>query len=160
MLTEFIPSTKTLLIVGAIGAGGFIAYKLYASAQERARQKRIAQRINSEEERALMKSTERTIDDQSAQSIARALYEAMDGMGTDEDLIYDVLIERNRLTSGDIVAVNKAFGVQKYGTYGSPWWGDGEDLNLVEWFSRELSNTSSLYKLLQTKFNQAGIDWD
>ena len=160
MLTEFLPNTKTLLIVAGIGAGGFLAYKIYSNAQERARQKKIAQRINSEEERALMKSTERTIDDQSAQSIARALYEAMDGMGTDETAIYDVLIERNRLTSADIVAVNKAFGVQSYGTYGSPWWGDGEDLNLVEWFSRELSNTSSLYKILQTKFNQAGIDWD
>lgn len=160
MLTEFIPSTKTLLIVAGIGAGGFLAYKLYAGAQERARQKKITQRINSEEERALMKSTERTIDDQSAQSIARALYEAMDGPGTDENAIYDILIERNRLTSADIVAVNKAFGVQPYGTFGSPWWGDGEDLNLVEWFSRELSNTSSLYKILQTKFNQAGIDWD
>lgn len=160
MLTEFLPNTKTLLIVGAIGAGGFLAYKLYSGAQERARQKKIAQRINSEEERALMKSTERTIDDQSAQSIARALYEAMAGTGTDETAIYDILIERNRLTSADIVAVNKAFGVQQYGTFGSPWWGDGEDLNLVEWFSRELSNTSSLYKILQTKFNQAGIDWD
>lgn len=160
MLTDFLPSTKTLLIVAGIGAGGFLAYKLYASAQERARQKKIAQRINSEEERALMKSQERTIDDQSAQSIARALYEAMDGIGTDENAIYDILIERNRLTSGDIVAVNKAFGVQQYGTYGSPWWGDGDDLNLVEWFSRELSNSSSLYKILQTKFNQAGIDWD
>ena len=158
MLTDFLPSTKTLLIVAGIGAGGFLAYKLYASAQERARQKKIAQRINSEEERALMKSQERTIDDQSAQSIARALYEAMDGIGTDENAIYDILIERNRLTSGDIVAVNKAFGVQQYGTYGSPWWGDGDDLNLVEWFSRELSNSSSLYKILQTKFNQAGID--
>ena len=160
MLTDFLPNTKTLLIVAGIGAGGFLAYKLYASAQERARQKKITQRINSEEERALMKSQERTIDDQSAQSIARALYEAMDGIGTDENAIYDILIERNRLTSGDIVAVNKAFGVQKYGTTGSPWWGDGDDLNLVQWFSRELSNSSSLYKILQTKFNQAGIDWD
>lgn len=160
MLTDFLPNTKTLLIVAGIGAGGFLAYKLYSNAQERARQRKITQRINSEEERALMKSKERTIDDQSAESIARALYEAMDGMGTDEDAIYDVLIDRNRLTSGDIVAVNKAFGIQKYGTYGSPWWGDGEDLNLVQWFTRELSNSSSLYKVLQTKFNQAGIDWD
>ena len=107
-----------------------------------------------------MKSKERTIDDTTAASIARALFEAMDGVGTDEDLIEEVLILRNRLTSGDIVAVNKAFGIQKYGSVGTPWWGDGEDLNLVQWFMRELSNGSSLYHVLQSKFTQAGIDWD
>lgn len=155
-----IPSTKTLLTVLGVGAGAFVAYKMYGNAQEKKRQKRLQERVNSEEERALMKSQERTIDDTTAASIARALFEAMDGVGTDEDLIEEVLISRNRLTSGDIVAVNKAFGVQKYGTTGSPWWGDGEDLNLVQWFMRELSNGSSLYKVLQSKFTQAGIDWD
>lgn len=154
------PSAKTILIAAGIGAGALVAYKMYGNAQEKKRQKRLQERVNSEEERALMKSQERTIDDTTAASIARALFEAMDGAGTDEDLIEEVLILRNRLTSGDIVAVNKAFGVQKYGTTGTPWWGDGEDLNLVQWFMRELSNGSSLYKVLQSKFTQAGIDWD
>ena len=155
-----IPSTKTLLTVLGIGAGGFLAYKMYGNAQEKKRQKRLIEQVNSEEERALMKSKERTIDDTTASSIARALFEAMDGAGTDEDLIEEVLITRNRLTSGDIVAVNKAFGIQQYGSLGTPWWGNGEDLNLVGWFMRELSNSSSLYKVLQSKFTQAGIDWD
>lgn len=155
-----IPSTKTILISACIGAGALFAYKMYGNAQEKKRQKRLQERVNSEEERALMKSQERTIDDMTAASIARALFEAMDGAGTDEDLIEEVLITRNRLTSGDIVAVNAAFGVQQYGSLGTPWWGNGEDLNLVGWFMRELSNSSSLYKVLQSKFTQAGIDWD
>ncbi len=155
-----IPSPKTLLTVLGVGAGAFVAYKMYGNAQEKKRQKRLIERVNSEEERALMKSKERTIDDTTASSISRALFEAMDGAGTDEDLIEEVLITRNRLTSGDIVAVNKAFGIQKYGSLGTPWWGNGEDLNLVGWFMRELSNSSSLYKVLQSKFTQAGIDWD
>ena len=154
------PSTKTILTVVGAGAGLFLGYKVYGSIKESQRKKRIQERVNSEEERALMKSKERTIDDMTAESIAIALYEAMDGIGTDEDAIYNVLIERNRLTSGDIVAINRAFGVQPYGTYGSPWWGDGDELNLVQWFQRELSNTSSVYNILRTKFVQAGIDWD
>lgn len=155
-----IPSINTILKVVGVGAGLFVGYEVVSSIKESRRKKRIAERVNSEEERALMKSKERTIDDVTADSIARSLYNAMDGLGTDEDEIYSLLIERNRLTSGDIVAINKAFGVQPYGTWGSPAWGTGDELNLVEWFQRELSNSSSVYKILQTKFNQAGIDWD
>lgn len=155
-----IPSINTILKVVGVGAGLFVGYEVFSSIKESRRKKRIAERVNSEEERALMKSKERTIDDVTADSIARSLYNAMDGLGTDEDEIYSLLIERNRLTSGDIVAINKAFGVQPYGTWGSPAWGTGDELNLVEWFQRELSNSSSVYKILQTKFNQAGIDWD
>lgn len=154
------PSTKTILVAGGVAGGLFLAYKLYGYAKERRRREAINQRINSEEERALMKSRERTIDDITAESIARALYEAMDGWGTDEDLIYEILVEKNRLTSGDIVAINKAFGIQEYGSFGSPYFGSGEDLNLVEWLMREISNSSSVYRILQSKFVQAGIDWD
>lgn len=158
-MLDFI-NTKTILRAAGIGAGAFLIYKLSASAKEKKRKKRIEAQINMEEERALMKSNERTIDDTTAQSIAQALFIAMDGTGTDEDEIEAVLITRNRLTSADIVAVNKAFGIQQYGTFGKPWWGSGEELNLVGWFKKELSNGSSLYKVLQTKFTQAGIDWD
>lgn len=147
---------KAVIAVG----GAFGAYKLFGWLKDRSRKKQLKEIANSEMEVALENATTPTIDDLRATEIAKALYEAMDGAGTDESLISDILVLRNRFTSGDIIKINNAFGYQEYGTFGSPLWGSGEDLNLVGWLKKELSNTSDLYKVLQTKFTQAGIYWD
>lgn len=145
----------------AMGVGGlFIGYKIYNSIQRKKRDAELKAIANSEMEVALQNSTQQTIDTMRANEIAKALFTAMDGIGTDEDLIEDILVIKNRFTSGDIILINNAFGLQEYGTTGSPYWGSGTPLNLVGWFKNELNNKSDLYKVLQTKFNQAGIYWD
>lgn len=155
---EFL-NNKYVLIGGAVVLA-FGGYSIYKNMQERKRKAQIKNIVNSEEERALQHSMIRTIDDKTAEAIAKSLYNAMDGMGTDETAIYDLICVRNKLTSADIIEINKAFGLQEYGTFGSPFFGSGEFLNLVGWFQKELSNTSSVYIILKTKFNQAGIDWE
>lgn len=146
--------------IGLIVAGGFVGYKFIGSINKKKRNAELKKIANSEMEVALQNSTQQTIDEMRAVEIAKALFTAMDGVGTDENAIEDILILRNRFTSGDIILINNAFGLQEYGTTGSPYWGSGTPLNLVGWFKQELSNTSDLYKVLQTKFNQAGIYWD
>lgn len=148
--------TKILTTVGV--AGG--AYLIYRSYKNRKLANEIKNKVNSEEEIALMQSNQRTIDDYGAETIADALYDFMKGYGTDEDDIYNVLIIRNKLTSADLIAINKAFGYREYGSYGSPMFGDGDALNLVQWLREELDSDSDLYILLQTKFQQAGINFD
>lgn len=158
---DFLLNNKsTIAKVAILGAGGFATYKIFGWLKERNRKKKLREIADSEMERALENSNIPTIDEMRAKEIAEALYNAMSGFGTNEDLISDILVVRNRFTSGDIILINNAFGLQDYGTYGSPMWGDGTPLNLVGWLRNELSMGSELYKILQSKFTQAGIYWD
>lgn len=74
-----------------------------------------------------------------ARKIADTLFNAMDGDGTDEDLIFNSL---NGLTYNDFVRVSNAFGVRTY--YGGLF--QAEDLGLYEWLREEL-NTNDLQKI-------------
>lgn len=56
----------------------------------------------------------------------------------------------------DWLAVIKAFGVKPYGTTGTPWFGDGTQLDLMGWFRKELSG--SLLKDIETRVEKYGIN--
>ena len=152
--------SNPIITVGVLGVSGIAIHALYKSYKNKQLKAKLKEKVFVEEQNALMQSNERTITDEKAESIANALYNAMKGVGTDEDLIEEILITRNRLTSPDLIAVNKAFGMREYGSYGAPAWGDGTFINLVGWFNEELNNTGALYNLLKTKFEQAGILWN
>ena len=65
-------------------------------------------------------------------SIAKRIKSAMDGMGTDENAIFNALAGLNRV---DLAALRYCFGVQQYGI--GPW---AEQLDLFGWFENELSD--------------------
>ena len=65
--------------------------------------------------------------------IAQELYNAMKGVGTDEDAIVSVF---NRIsTKDDLLAVMKRFGTPEYGS----WWLGHKYLDLTGWLKEELS---------------------
>jgi hypothetical protein len=65
--------------------------------------------------------------------IAQELYNAMKGVGTDEDAIVSLF---NRLsTKDDLLAVMKRFGTPEYGS----WWLGHKYLDLTGWLKEELS---------------------
>lgn len=65
-----------------------------------------------------------TLNEATAKALADKLYEAMDGWGTDEAAVYEVMNEMN--TRSDVVLLIKTFGVR-----------DGK--NLVQWITSELN---------------------
>lgn len=153
-------TNNPIVAIATLGIGGVVAYSFIKSYQDKKLKKKLQNQVFVEKQNALMNSNQRTISDEKANSIATALYNAMKGFGTDEDEIYSIMIDRNQLTSADIIAVNASFGMREYGSYGAPSFGNGTYMNLVSWFNEELSNSSNLYNLLKTKFQQAGILWD
>ncbi len=112
----------------------------------------------NKEENALKKLTEpskskMTISSAEATNYAKQLHTAMASMGTDTDTIDNVI---SKLSNGDDwKAVINAFGMKEYGTWGSPMWGNGEMIGLVDWFKKELSG-SRLTKIMNT-INSYGI---
>ncbi len=114
--------------------------------------------LRDETQNALDKLNQHTITEVDAKTLADQLFEAMNGVGTDETAIEDILIKSNA-TATELIAINKAFGVREYGTFGLPWFGSGEQLNLTQWLKRELSSSSNLYEKLKVKFTTSGLNF-
>lgn len=96
-----------------------------------------------------------TISDSQAKLFANMLFEAFNVWnGTDTDVVRSVI---SKLRNGkDWLAVIKAFGIKPYGTTGTPWFGEGTQLDLMGWFRKELSG--SLLKEIETRIEQYGIN--
>lgn len=88
-----------------------------------------------------------TITDQEAKQKADTLYEAMNGMGTDEDMIFATL---TGLTVADYNKVDSAFGYRSYNTYTGTSTGGINKYPLKTWLKEELS--SSDYITLKNNF--------
>lgn len=160
-LTKIANKRKTIALICAgslvLGVGTLCIIKqINKNKAEKDAEKRLSEITDNAEQNAVV----RKITDDKAKSIADALLDAMDGIGTDETEIYNILVVNNKLSSLDIVAIYKAFGVQEYGTFGKPWWGSGERLDLTGWIKKEMSNSSTEYKLIRAMFNQAGLNFD
>lgn len=67
--------------------------------------------------------------------IARSVHWTMARAGTDENRLFNLL---EPLSGADLVKVYRSFGVQPYGLSGGMGW-FGSDLNLFEWFEKELN---------------------
>lgn len=160
-LTQVKDKRKIVALVAAgsviLGVGTWVIIRaINKHKAERDAEKRLEQRT----ENAEINAVTRSITDDKAKSIAEALFNAMDGMGTDETEIYNILVVNNKLSSLDLVAVYNAFGTHEYGTFGTPWWGSGKPLDLIGWIKEEMSNSSTEYKLVRAMFNQAGLNFD
>lgn len=101
------------------------------------------------------KEVPQTISTEQAKLFANTLFEAFNVWnGTDTDVVKSVI---GKLKNGkDWLAVIKAFGVKPYGTTGTPWFGDGIQLDLVGWFRKELSG--SLMQEIETQLEKYGIN--
>ena len=160
-LTQVKDKRKIVALVAAgsviLGVGTWVIIRaINKHKAERDADRRLKDNAN----KAVTSATGRNITDDKAKSIANALFEAMDGIGTDETEIYTILVVNNKLSSLDLVAVYEAFGNKEYGTFGTPWWGSGDKLDLIGWIKKEMSNTSKEYIMLRAMFNQAGLNFD
>lgn len=146
-----------LIALGSIIAGGAVfgivkGVRYYKSTKA----EQDAKERNGEiQQQAQKKVMDRKMSDADASVKAKDLLDAMDGMGTDEEVIKRVLLDENPSVT-DLQAIVNAFGTQDYGTFGKPLWGNGEKLNLMEWLKKEVDNTSYLYGQLKVKFETCG----
>jgi hypothetical protein len=139
-----------VLITGIATVGGIVVYKKWDASR--------AARTAAE---ALKKVTEITVADAvtltaaQATLLAEKLHAAMAGVGTNEQVIKDVIVNGN-LQNGDIKLIVAAFGTKPYNVSGSPIWPfKGDELNLMDWFRKEVSGT--LLADLRVIFARAGI---
>lgn len=147
LMVATISITAGLAIIGGIKLVRYIKSK---SAQ------RDAKKNNDKiQEEAKKKVLERKISDTDAKTYAKDLMDAFDGFGTDEDVIKEILLDKN-LSATDVQAIFNAFGTPEYGTFGKPMWGTGTPMNLIEWIKKEMDNSTKLYAQLKTKFETSG----
>jgi hypothetical protein len=142
---------NSLMWLGIAGIGSFFAYKAYKQWQSGANERN--QKAALDQLTALDSAEAVTITNAEAVSYANKLLAAFDRMGTDEDSVRNILLNSG-LTNNDVKLIVKAFGIQKYGTFGKAMWG-GTLLDLMGWIREEISGT--LLADLQVRFAKAGL---
>ncbi|WP_228851543.1 hypothetical protein [Aegicerativicinus sediminis] len=108
-------------------------------------------------------ATNVTISQQKAEIYARQLLSAMDGVGTDEPTIENII--DNLKTADDYKLVHVEFGSKPYNGFGLPSdtiFSDPEDFpkkNLVEWLHSEISliHNPILFNKIKRLVNAAGF---
>jgi len=105
-----------------------------------------------------------TISDSVANTYANQLWGAMNTTGTDEDLIYGILLKLQK--KDDFLKVYNAFGKKSYNGIllgGEPnvidkWLGNYDDLDLVQWLNTELGYSNlTTYNLAKKTVTNAGL---
>lgn len=148
---------KTLLKAAGITALSVTALVIGVRVVKRIREGRTEKELTHAVESLTTtdKEVSQSISSEQAKLFANNLFEAFNVWnGTDTDVIKSVI---GKLKNGkDWLAVIKAFGVKPYGTTGTPWFGDGIQLDLVGWFRKELSG--SLMQEIETQLEKYGIN--
>ena len=139
--------------LAALGVTGLVVgvrvyRRLKASSEQRSLEEAVKKLTTNDTE------VKQTISDDTARLLATSLFEAFNVWnGTDTDVIRTIIA---KLHNGkDWLAVIRAFGVRPYGTTGTPWFGDGTQLDLVGWFRKELSG--SLMQEIENALDKYGI---
>jgi len=142
--------SKGVIAVVVVGGIGLIGYRIY---------KGLSGAVNiSESEKALLdvnndikKSTEKpSYNGSQYRAFADSLFEAMSGMGTDEEEIFNVF--RQMKNTLDVLLLTKAFDIRDY-TDDKFFIFNVKPMNLNQWLSAELStsNKAELNKILSSK---------
>jgi hypothetical protein len=142
--------SKGVIAVVVVGGIGLIGYRIY---------KGLSEAVNiSESEKALLdvnndikKSTEKpSYNGSQYRAFADSLFEAMSGMGTDEEEIFNVF--RQMKNTLDVLLLTKAFDIRDY-TDDKFIIFNIKAMNLNQWLSAELStsNKKELNKILSSK---------
>lgn len=148
---------RTLVKAAGITALGVtalvIGVRVVKRIREHRNEKELSNAVNSLT--TTDKEVAQSITSEQAKIFANTLFEAFNVWnGTDTDVIKSVI---GKLQNGkDWLAVIKAFGVKPYGTTGTPWFGEGIQLDLVGWFRKELSG--SMMEEIETKLSKYGIN--
>lgn len=150
------PTVTGIVVVAGTAALVFAGVKVFKSIKSAKAEKDARNNLEELKKQALEELKVQNLTKAQAQAAADSLYEAMDGVGTDLMAIKKILID-DKPTTLDIIEIVNAFGVRDYGTFGSPIWGDGDKLNLMQWIKEEVNSTTTLYELLRMKFTTAGL---
>lgn len=153
-----------ILLVGAVsvvaGLGIFGIAKGVSAYKNHKAEKEAKDNLTELQKKVLDSATNvQKVDDTKAKELAKQLLDAMDRIGTDLNTIQKIIID-DAPSSLDLLAIMTAFGIQEYGTFGKPLWGSGEKLNLIQWLDREISDMTTIYSLIKTAFQTAGVNWD
>jgi hypothetical protein len=109
-------------------------------------------------------NTKVTISDTLANTYANQLWGAMNTTGTDEDLIYAILLKLQK--KDDFLKVYNAFGKKSYNGIllgGEPnvvdkWLGNYDDLDLVQWLNTEVGYSNlTTFNLIKKTVTNAGL---
>lgn len=148
---------KTLLKAAGITALSVTALVIGVRTIKRIREGKTAKELSNAENTLTTTDTTvtQTITADQAKLFANNLFEAFNVWnGTDTDVVKSGI---GKLKNGkDWIAVIKAYGVKPYGTTGTPWFGDGIQLDLVGWFRKELSG--SLMQNIEDQLTKYGIN--
>lgn len=104
---------KGIIAVAIVGGVGFIAYKIYKKIQQSNEEKGSKQensQAQSELDKLIKKGIKPTYQQSQYSSYANTLWEAMDGYGTNEDLIMRVFA--NLKNDADFLSLSKAYGIR------------------------------------------------
>lgn len=152
---------KPLLYVGGAIAIVVIGYTVVKRTQSGISGLFSNKSVGASEFKALpIDDTKVTISDALANTYANQLYNAMKDNGTDEDTIYSVLEKLQK--KDDFLKVYNTFGKKSYYIDGEPtisaWLFGYKDLDLVEWFRKELGYSNLLtYNLAKKTVTNAGL---
>jgi hypothetical protein len=150
---EIAPSTTTAIkwiVGGVLGVAGFLGIRKYIKNKQAGAE---TAKLTTAIESTPVVTSNLTINEAQAVTIANKLYGAMAGSGTDENQILACFQGR---TSDDVKLIYKTFGVKPYGVTGKPTFSFyATELDLTGWLRKELSGNS--LKKAQEIFTNAGI---
>ena len=137
-------------------AGGVLVVAAFLGVRKYIKNKQASaetEKLNTAIQQTTITTSNLTITNEQALTLANKLYGAMADSGTDEKQILACLEGR---TADDVRLIYKTFGVKPYGTTGKPTFSFyAKDLDLTGWLRKELSG--STLKKVQAIFVNAGI---
>lgn len=150
------PAVVGVAVVAGVAVLTIVGIKVAKSIKSAKAEKDAKENLEELKKQALEELKVQNLTQAQAKAVADSLYDAMNGVGTDLMTVKKLLID-DKPTTLDIIEIVNAFGVRDYGTFGAPWWGEGDKLNLMEWLKKEVNSATSLYELLKMKFTTAGF---
>lgn len=106
------PAAVKVIVVAGIGLAGYAAYKAIKKAADESKARKAAEAAGNEIRQYNDQGYHATYTDSEYYSFVSALVEAMNGCGTDEDMILEIF--RKMRNPVDIRKLITAFGVQYY----------------------------------------------
>ena len=145
-----IPTNVKLIAGGVLVMAAFLGVRKYIKNKQASAE---TEKLNTAIQQTTITTSNLTITNEQALTLANKLYGAMADSGTDEKQILACLEGR---TADDVRLIYKTFGVKPYGTTGKPTFSFyAKDLDLTGWLRKELSG--STLKKVQAIFVNAGI---
>lgn len=148
-LPAWAKGTIAVVIVGGIGLIGYKLYKGFSKAIDISEPEKALLDVNNDIKK-LSKTEKPSYNGSQYRAFADSLYEAMSGLGTDEEEIFNIF--RQMKNTLDILLLTKAFDIRDY-TDDRVFIFNTKAMNLNQWLSAELStsNKKELNKILSSK---------